>query len=61
MKLLMQKLARIKEICEKHTDCANCVFGTKEYGCEVKEIVYALCRRPCDWDLKEVEKWQIRR
>lgn len=55
MKILLQKLRQIKHICEQHVDCSSCVFGNSDCKCQIKEIVYLLCRRPSDWDMEKVE------
>lgn len=56
MEDIIKKIRQIKYQCERHIDCANCIFGHGSCECNVKEVVYDLCRRPSDWDVEKIEK-----
>ena len=56
MERVLKKIKQIKNQCDKHIDCANCVFVGKNYGCKVKDVTYELCRRPSDWDIDKIEE-----
>lgn len=55
----LQKLRQIKHHCkEHHYGCDNCIYYDKENDvCIPRDVSYRLCCRPCDWDLRGLEKY----
>lgn len=49
----MDRLEKIKELCEKNEDCNDCPMVISDVGissCYIKLML------PCHWDIKEIDK-----
>ena len=53
---VIKKIKQIHHQCTQHVDCTNCILRYKFDQCKVKELVYNMCKRPCDWNIEELEK-----